>query len=84
MCKSYGGVGIPNLRDLNICLLGSWLKRYQIDEGKLWKQIIDDKYGTDKPNIFYSNTAGSSQFFKGMAKAAKMGYKWRIGNGRKV
>jgi hypothetical protein len=27
---------------------------------------------------------GGSQFFKGMAKAAKMGYKWRIGNGRKV
>jgi hypothetical protein len=24
MCKEYGVVGIPNLRDLNICLLGSW------------------------------------------------------------
>jgi hypothetical protein len=37
MCKEYGGVGIPNLRDLNIFLLGSWLRRYQQDEGKLWK-----------------------------------------------
>jgi hypothetical protein len=30
MCKEYGGVGIPNVRDLNIHLLGSWLKRCQI------------------------------------------------------
>jgi hypothetical protein len=29
--KEFRGLGIPNLRDLNICLLGSWLKRYQLD-----------------------------------------------------
>ena len=76
-----------NLRDLNICLLASWLKMYNIDENKLWKQMIDHKYGTDRPNIFCSNTVGSSSFFKGMiwaAKAAKMGYRWQIGNGKKV
>jgi hypothetical protein len=33
--KEFGGVGIPNLRDLNTCLLGSWLRRYQKDDGKL-------------------------------------------------
>jgi hypothetical protein len=26
MKKEFGGLGIPNLRDLNICLLGSWLR----------------------------------------------------------
>ena len=41
MCKDFGGLGIPNLRDLNICLLSSWLKRYQVDDEKLWKQLID-------------------------------------------
>jgi hypothetical protein len=55
MCKEYGGLGIPNLRDLNICLLASWIKRYQADNGKLWKEVIDFKYRTDKPNIFYTN-----------------------------
>jgi hypothetical protein len=87
MCKNYGGLGIPNLRDLNISLLASWLKRYQADEGKLWKQVIDDKHATDRPNIFYCNTTSSSQFFRGVmwaAKAAHMGYRWEIGNGRKV
>jgi len=30
MCKEYGGLGIPKLRDLNICLLASWLKSFLI------------------------------------------------------
>ena len=41
MCRDFGGLGIPNLRDLNICLIGSWLKRYQVDDRKLWKEMID-------------------------------------------
>lgn len=87
MCKEFGGLGVPNLRDLNICLLGSWLKRYGLNEGKLWKQIIDSKYNTDKPNIFYSSTIGTSQFFKSLmwaARVAKMGFKWKIGDGKNV
>jgi hypothetical protein len=37
MLKDFGGLGVPNLRDLNICLLASWVKRYNIDENKLWR-----------------------------------------------
>lgn len=69
-----------------MCLLGSWLRRYEADDGKLWKQLIDAKYNTGKRNIFYSNPTGASQFFKSLmwaANAAKMGYKWRIGDGKK-
>jgi len=87
MCKEFGGLGIPNLRDLNICLLGSWLKRYNSDKEKLWKELIDFKYNTQKPNIFQSRSSGASNFFKGFmwaAQAAKMGYRWKVGNGRKL
>jgi hypothetical protein len=87
MLKEFGGLGVPNLRDLNYCLLASWVRRYNVDESKLWRQLIDYKYNTDRPNIFCSNTVGSSSFFKGMmaaATATKMGYRWKIGNGRKV
>ena len=85
--KEYGGLGIPNLRDLNVCLLASWIRRYNIDGNKLWKQMIDEKYNTESPNIFYSGTSGTSSFFKGMiwaAIATKMGYKWKIENDKKV
>lgn len=87
MCKDFGGLGIPDMRDLNLCLLGSWIKRYQADGGKMWRQVLDSKYNTNNPNIFCSSSTGSSQFFKGFmwaAKAVKMGYRWKIGNGQRV
>jgi hypothetical protein len=64
MCKEYGGLGIPNLRDLNISLLASWLRRYKSDKDKLWKELIDFKYGTENPNIFVANSSGGSSFFQ--------------------
>jgi len=69
---------------LNICLLASWIKRYNLDDQKLWRKLIDHKYDTSKANIFDSPTVGVSQFFRGMIWAAKMGCTWKIGNGRKV
>ncbi|GJN16538.1 hypothetical protein PR202_gb03539 [Eleusine coracana subsp. coracana] len=78
MRKEYGGFGILDLRDLNICLLGSWLKRYQVDNDKIWKQVVDHKYKTSQPNVFCSNAQVSSHFFKGFiwaAQVAKMGYR---------
>jgi hypothetical protein len=83
----YGGLGIPNLAEMNLCLLASWIRRYQMDGNKLWKQIIDHKYRTDAPNIFSCPVQGLSPFWKGVmwaARAAKMGYQWKVGNGRKI
>jgi hypothetical protein len=41
MEKEYGGLGAPNLRGLNTCLLGSWIGRYARNSEKIWKQLID-------------------------------------------
>jgi hypothetical protein len=49
MKKDYGGLGIPNLQDLNVCLIGSWIRRYINGEGSLWKRVVDAKYNTKKP-----------------------------------
>jgi hypothetical protein len=37
LCKKkvFGGMGIPSLHDLNMCLIGSWIKRYIQGEGSL-------------------------------------------------
>jgi hypothetical protein len=83
----YGGLGIPNLAEMNLCLLASWIRRYQLDEHKIWKQIIDHKYRTDAPNIFACPEQGLSPFWKGVmwaSRAAKMGYQWKVGNGRNI
>jgi hypothetical protein len=60
--KEFGGLGIPDLANVNLCLLSSWIKRYSLDDGKLWKTLVDAKYDTQNPNIFRSSTSGVSQF----------------------
>jgi hypothetical protein len=78
---------VPSLRDLNLCLLWSWVMRYCVDKGKIWKQLIDFKYETYRPNQFTCRETGASNFWKGTmwaSKVAKMGYSWKVGNGRKI
>jgi hypothetical protein len=52
--KEYGGLGVPNLRELNLCLLAlaSWVRRYAVDKDKIWGLLIDFKYNTSSPNLF--------------------------------
>jgi hypothetical protein len=49
--------------------------------------MLDFKYRTKNPNIFQSNTRGASSFFRGFmwaAQAVRMGYRWIIGDGKKI
>lgn len=87
MKREFGGLGIPNLKEVNMCLLGAWLKRCVNGDGKLWKTVIDSKYNTSSPNIFTSSSTNASVFWKGVTsviRAIKFGYRWVIGNGAKV
>jgi hypothetical protein len=49
-----------NLRDVNLCLLGSLIKGYHNDEGKIWKSIVDSKCIIDSPNLFARNQPHTS------------------------
>jgi hypothetical protein len=85
--ENGGGLGIPNIREMNMCLLASWIKIYNMDDNKVWKQIFDFKYDTMNPNIFGCRMDNASPFWKRVlwaSKATKMGYKWVIGDGSKV
>jgi hypothetical protein len=80
-------MGIPDLRDLSLCLLASWVQRYQDGEGKIWKSIVDFKYNGCEPNVLYSSARNSSPFWKWVkwaAQAAKLGYCWKVGNDKKI
>jgi hypothetical protein len=56
-------------------------------KGKLWKGIVDVKYQPCSPNIFCGEDRQISPFRKGIkwaAQAARIGYRWKIGNGTRV
>ena len=83
--KELGGLGVPYLRKLNMCLLASWIQRCHLSA--IWREIVDYKYKINNHNIFCCPDIGTSPFWKGVmwaAQAARIGYCWNIGNGRKV
>ena len=85
--KQHGGLGVPNIADMNLCLLASWVKRYFLDDGKIWKQIIDAKYRTHNLNIFACSVVSASPFWKGVlwaTNASKFGYFWKTCNRKMV
>jgi len=84
MCKEFGGMGIPDLRDLNICLVASWLKRYIVDRDKLWNELVDFKSDTNKPILTKMMALVVFKGFLWAAQAAKMGYRWKVGNDWKI
>jgi hypothetical protein len=58
-----------------------------MDEGKIWKALVDFKYNTSNPNILSYRDVGASIFWQQVmwaARVAKWGYKWRVGNGTKI
>ena len=65
MCKEDGGLGIPDLKFFNLSLLGSWVKRYIVGDGKMWQEIIRQKYVRDATNIFSLPQSQMSPFWRG-------------------
>ena len=87
LLKDYGGWGIPDLGCLNMSLLSSWINRYHLSGDVIWKKIIDHKYRTKRPNLFCCPVIGASPFWRGVlwaSKAAQLGVRWKIGDGRSV
>jgi hypothetical protein len=85
--KDHGGLGIPKLKNLNLCLLVAWVQRYFESENKLWKDIVDCKYQTCSPNILCCHDRNASPVWKGImwaAQATNMGYRWQVGDGRRI
>lgn len=82
--KEYRGFGVPNLIDMNLRYLASWIRRYNLDENKMWRKIIDYKCRTRDPNIFTCPSDNASPFWKGVlwaCQVAKLGFQWKVGNG---
>jgi hypothetical protein len=62
--KEMGGLGIPDLRSLNMALLSSWIFMYHLNSESIWTRIVNFKYKTKKPNIFYCSELGGLPFLE--------------------
>jgi hypothetical protein len=62
--KDQGGLGILDLRNMNISLLTKWLWRLETSDG-LWEKIIRHKYIKDNPLVVVEKQ-NISQFWRGL------------------
>ncbi|MCI51565.1 cytochrome P450, partial [Trifolium medium] len=44
----YGGLGVRQLREFNIALLGKWCWRMLVDRGGLWFRVLAARYETER------------------------------------
>ena len=67
--KELGGLGISDLKNLNLSLLSSSIFRDNLHTHAIWTKIIDHKYRTNNPNIRCCVDDQAPPFWKGVAWA---------------
>jgi hypothetical protein len=63
------------------------VQRYYEGDDKLCKVVIDARYSINSPKLLCCHERNSSPFGKGVmwaAHAARMGYRWQVGNWKRV
>lgn len=68
--KDQGGLGVLDLRTMNLSLLGKWLWRLENEEGQ-WQEIIKKKYLCKNTLTQVEAKVGYSYFWKGVMEIKK-------------
>ncbi|XP_068477366.1 uncharacterized protein [Phaseolus vulgaris] len=91
--QDFGGLGIIDLRILNLALLGNWIWRLGMDRGGLWKEILDSKYGGWRSLREDNKFNRGSLWWKdlkevwnseGWGRSFEYGVKWKVGDGKEI
>lgn len=88
MSKAEGGLGIRNLRQMNLALMAKLGWRLLVDRGGIWSWVIKDKYMDSRPDLdMFKKRQRSSHVWKGLVDAAdiiRKGRVARVNNGVKT
>jgi len=93
VCKFQkgGGFGVVNIKDFNSALLSKWIWRLGSNEGGLWNEVLESKYGGSrnlKEDMCNYNAFLWWKDLKMIWKLEKWGsnfgdcLKWEVGNGK--
>ncbi|CAJ2667239.1 unnamed protein product [Trifolium pratense] len=57
--KEYGGLGVRQLREFNVALLGKWCWRMLVDREGLWFRVLAARYGVERGRLRDGGRRGS-------------------------
>ncbi|CAJ2667177.1 unnamed protein product [Trifolium pratense] len=58
--KEYGGLGVRQLREFNLALLGKWCWRMLVDREGLWFRVLAGRYGVERERLCEGGARGST------------------------
>ncbi|CAJ2656620.1 unnamed protein product [Trifolium pratense] len=58
--KEYGGLGVRQLREFNLALLGKWCWRMLVDREGLWFRVLAGRYGVERGRLCEGGARGST------------------------
>ncbi|PNX93679.1 receptor-like kinase [Trifolium pratense] len=58
--QEYEGLGVRQLREFNLALLGKWCWRLLVDRGGLWFRVLEARYGLEGGRVKAGDSRGSS------------------------
>lgn len=85
----FGGLGIHRILEINAALLCKWVWNFSIQDGKLWKRLIGEKYGLSEGGWYTKkvlSTYGCS-LWRGIVSTEhiiKTNGKLWLGNGNRI
>ncbi len=82
--KDQGGLGVLDLRKMNMALLGKWLWRLETEQG-IWQDVLRAKYLSQKTLVQRKSKPGDSQFWKGVMGVKDAFYQFcekKVGDGK--
>ncbi|CAJ2674421.1 unnamed protein product [Trifolium pratense] len=56
----YGGLGVRQLREFNLALLGKWCWRMLVDREGLWFRVLAGRYGVERGRLCEGGARGST------------------------
>jgi hypothetical protein len=60
MRKEYGGLGVRQLREFNLTLLGKWCWMMLVDREGLWFRVLAARYGLERGRLREGGRRASS------------------------
>jgi len=91
--RVVGGLGIIDIRNFNLALLGKWIWRLGMDKGGLWKEILVSKYGGWRSLREGGKVSRGSLWWKdlkhvwdseGWGRSFEDGIKWKVGDDKDI
>ncbi|CAJ2651349.1 unnamed protein product [Trifolium pratense] len=58
--KEYGGLGVRQLKEFNLALLGKWCWRMLVDREGLWFRVLAGRYGVERGRLCVGGSRGST------------------------